>query len=134
MALGSCIDTAHCYEAGFDVSTAEGLEAALARIEQTIGLDAVHVIHTNDSRTALGSRADRHEHIGKGGIGLEGFRRILNHPRLKDKPFILETPIEEEGDDIRNLEAVRKLCGTGAGLRAADAGRRREAAARRRIT
>lgn len=62
-------------------------------------------------RKALGSHADRHEHIGKGGIGLEGFRRIVNHPRLKEKPFILETPIEREGDDLRNLTRIRRLCG-----------------------
>ena len=74
-----------------------------------MGLESVHVVHTNDSRTALGSRADRHEHIGRGGIGLAGFRRILNHPRLRDKAFILETPVEQEGDDLRNLEAVRRL-------------------------
>ncbi len=108
--LGCCIDVAHCYQAGFDVSTAEGLEATLKRIDEAIGLDAVRVIHTNDSRTPLGSRADRHENIGKGGIDLEGFRRIVNHPRLKEKPFILETPIDEEGDDARNLAAIRRLC------------------------
>lgn len=109
--LGCCIDVAHCYQAGFDVSTAQGLEATLGRIDEAIGLHAVRVIHTNDSRTALGSHADRHEHIGKGGIGLEGFRRIVNHPRLKEKPFILETPIEREGDDLRNLTRIRRLCG-----------------------
>ncbi len=109
VAVGCCLDTAHCYQAGFDVSSARGLADTLARVEATIGLDRVPVIHTNDSRTRLGSRADRHEHIGLGGIGLEGFRRILNHPRLRDKAFILETPIEQQGDDLRNLETVRGL-------------------------
>ncbi len=107
--LGCCLDTAHCYQSGFDVSTAEGLADTLARVDATVGLDCVPVVHTNDSRTPLGSRADRHEHIGRGAIGLEGFRRILNHPRLRDKAFILETPIEKEGDDLRNLETVRGL-------------------------
>lgn len=107
--LGCCLDTAHCYQAGCDVSTAGGLEEMLKRVDSTVGLEHVPVIHTNDSRTRLGSRADRHEHIGRGGIGLEGFRRILNHPRLRDKAFILETPIEEQGDDRRNLETVRGL-------------------------
>ncbi|MGH2372604.1 MAG: deoxyribonuclease IV, partial [bacterium] len=107
--LGCCIDTAHCYQAGFDVSTAKGLEDMLARLDKAVGLARVYVVHTNDSRTALGSHADRHEHIGKGGIGLEGFRRILNHPGLRDKAFILETPIENDGDDLRNLETVRRL-------------------------
>lgn len=108
--LGCCVDTAHCYQAGFDLSTAKGLEATLQLIDSTIGLDCVRVVHTNDSRTPLGSRADRHEHIGRGGIGMDGFRRILNHPRLKEKAFILETPIDEPGDDLRNLETVRRLC------------------------
>lgn len=108
--LGCCLDTAHCYQAGFDVSTAAGLAATLRLVDATIGLDCVRVVHTNDSRTPLGSRADRHEHIGRGGIGLEGFRRILNHPRLKEKAFILETPIDQPGDDLRNLETVRRLC------------------------
>lgn len=107
--LGFCLDTAHCYQAGFDVSTAKGLEDMLARLDKAVGLAHVHVVHTNDSRTALGSHTDRHEHIGKGGIGLEGFRRILNHPDLRDKAFILETPIENDGDDLRNLETVRAL-------------------------
>ncbi len=107
--LGCCIDTAHCYQASFDVSTAGGLEDMLARLDRAVGLRNVQVVHTNDSRTALGSRADRHEHIGKGGIGLAGFRRILNHPRLRDKAFILETPIEKEGADLRNLETIRRL-------------------------
>jgi deoxyribonuclease-4 len=114
---GCCIDTAHCYQAGFDLATAVGLETALERLEETIGLDSVHVIHVSDSRTRRGSRADRHEHIGRGGIGLPGFRRILNHPRLRDKPFILETPIERDGDDLRNLEVIRRLCRTGTGAR-----------------
>lgn len=108
--LGCCLDTAHCYQAGFDVSTAQGLEKTLQMVDSTIGLDCVRVVHTNDSRTAFGSHCDRHEHIGKGGIGLDGFRRILNHARLRDKAFILETPIEEDGDDYRNLESVRMLC------------------------
>ncbi len=107
--LGCCVDTAHSYQAGFDLARAEGLESWLRRIHETVGLDAVHVIHTNDSRTALGSGVDRHEHIGRGGIGREGFRRLLNHPALRDKAFILETPLEHKGDDYRNLRAVRRL-------------------------
>ena len=107
--LACCIDTAHLYQSGCDVSTAVGLEGTLARLDAAVGLDNIPVIHTNDSRTALGSRADRHEHIGKGGIGLAGFRRILNHPRLRHKAFILETPIDKKGDDLRNLDVVRSL-------------------------
>jgi deoxyribonuclease-4 len=106
-----CVDMAHCFAAGMDVSTYEGLEATLAALDQAVGLGRVPVIHANDSRSLLGSRRDRHEHIGKGGIGLEGFRRIVNHPALRDKTFVLETPIEEEGDDRRNLETIRALRG-----------------------
>jgi deoxyribonuclease-4 len=68
------------------------------------------VIHTNDSKAALGSRIDRHEHVGEGYIGKTGFRRILAHPKLRCKPFILETPVDAEGDDRRNLENLKKLC------------------------
>lgn len=107
--LACCIDTAHLYQSGWDVSTEKGLAATLARLDAAVGLDNIPVIHTNDSRTALGSRADRHEHIGKGGIGLAGFRRILNHPRLRHKAFILETPIDKKGDDLRNLDVARSL-------------------------
>jgi len=107
--VGCCIDTAHCYAAGMDVSTAEGLEKTVQSMKSTVGLDRVKVIHTNDSRSALGSKRDRHEHIGRGGIGLEGFRRIINHPLLREKAFILETPIEAPGDDQRNMKAILSL-------------------------
>jgi len=104
-----CMDTAHCYAAGMDIATREGLEDMLSSLDKTVGLRRVPVIHTNDSRSPLGSHRDRHQHIGKGGIGLEGFRRIVNHPLLRDRTFILETPIEAEGDDRRNLNAIRSL-------------------------
>ena len=107
--VGCCIDTAHCFAAGMDISTDSGLEAIVASLDATLGLDRVKVIHTNDSRSALGSHLDRHENIGKGGIGLDGFRRIVNHPSLRDKAFILETPIDEPGDDQRNMDAIRSL-------------------------
>ncbi|MBI3933606.1 MAG: deoxyribonuclease IV [Acidobacteria bacterium] len=104
-----CVDTAHCFAAGMDIATAEGLAAMLSELDRTVGLRPVPVIHANDSRSPLGSHRDRHEHIGKGGIGLEGFRRIVNHPALRKKVFILETPIETEGDDRRNLQAIRSV-------------------------
>ena len=107
--VACCIDTAHCFAAGMDISTEQGLTAMLTSLGRTVGLGRVAVIHTNDCRSALGSHRDRHEQIGRGGIGLEGFRRIVNHPALRDKVFILETPIEEEGDDRRNMEAVRSV-------------------------
>jgi deoxyribonuclease-4 len=100
--VGFCIDTAHCFQAGLDFFD----------VLQAFDLDSIPVIHSNDSRTAFGSRHDRHEHIGKGGIGLEGFRRILRHPGLRRKVFILETPVERPGDDRRNVETLKALAET----------------------
>ena len=108
--LGFCLDTAHSLAAGYDVAAASGLEKTLREVDRVLGLDSVPVIHTNDSKAPLGSRVDRHEHIGRGYIGIQGFRRILNHPRLRDKAFILETPIDQEGDDRRNLLKLKRLC------------------------
>ena len=108
--IGFCIDTCHCLASGYDISTAAGLKKTVGQIEQILGLDNVKVIHTNDSKTALNSHVDRHEHIGRGYIGMEGFRRILNHPKLRGKAFIIETPYDEEGDDVRNIETLKKLC------------------------
>ena len=120
--LGVCIDTAHVFAAGFDIRTAEGLEAALQLIDRTVGLERVFVVHVNDSKTHLGSRVDRHEHIGKGKIGLEAFGRVLNHSLLAGRAFILETPIDKPGDDRRNVAALWKLVGrvvkaTGEGMK-----------------
>jgi deoxyribonuclease-4 len=106
---GYCIDTAHCFEAGYDISTPDGLEGTIAAIERDLGLDNVPVIHTNDSKTPFGSRVDRHQHIGHGEIGAPAFGRILRHPKLAGKAFILETPIEEEGDDQRNVDMLKAL-------------------------
>ena len=109
--LGICIDTAHTFAAGWDLRTAEGLEHTLQALDRTVGLDRVYVVHVNDSKTHVGSRVDRHEHIGKGKIGLESFGRILNHPQLAGRAFILETPIDKLGDDRRNVAALWKLMG-----------------------
>jgi deoxyribonuclease-4 len=107
--VAACVDTAHCYGAGIDLSSEGGLQGLADTVERTIGWQKVPVIHANDSRARLGSHLDRHEHIGRGGIGSEGFRRIVNHAALRDKHFILETPIEEEGDDRRNLMVLKAL-------------------------
>jgi deoxyribonuclease-4 len=120
--VGICIDTAHLFAAGWDIRKAEGLESALRHIEGTVGLDRVRVIHMNDSKMALGSRVDRHEHIGKGKIGLDAFREILRHPLLAACAFILETPIDKPGDDKRNVAALWRLTGrvvraTGEGMK-----------------
>ncbi len=109
--LGVCIDTAHIFAAGWSIHTEQGLNAALQDLDRVIGLDHIAVIHVNDSKTAMGSRVDRHQHIGKGLIGLEAFGRILNHPLLAKCAFILETPIDKPGDDRRNVAALWKLRG-----------------------
>lgn len=108
--IGFCVDTCHCLASGYDVSSAAGLKRTVAEIDRALGLDNVRVIHANDSKTPLGSHVDRHEHIGRGHIGEEGFLRILNHPKLRGKAFILETPVDEEGDELRNMEMLKKLC------------------------
>jgi deoxyribonuclease IV len=110
LTIGFCIDTCHCHASGYDVASASGLKKTIAEIDRVLGIDNVKVIHANDSKTALGSHVDRHEHIGHGYIGEEGFRRILNHPKLRNKAFILETPNDEEGDEARNIETLKKLC------------------------
>jgi deoxyribonuclease-4 len=107
--IGYCLDTCHLLAAGFDIATAGGLEQTVAEAERILGLGNVAVIHANDSKKPLASRLDRHENIGAGYIGKQGFRRILAHPKLRSKPFILETPVEEEGDDRRNLDMLKKL-------------------------
>jgi deoxyribonuclease IV len=109
--LGVCIDTAHTFATGWDIRTSEGLNRALAELDRTIGINRIAVVHVNDSKTPLGSRVDRHEHIGKGKIGLEAFRGILNHPLFANAAFILETPIDKPGDDRRNVATLWKLVG-----------------------
>jgi deoxyribonuclease-4 len=107
--VGACIDTAHSFAAGYPIHTEDGLSQTVKQLDATVGLEQVRVIHANDSKTAFGSHADRHEHIGKGQIGLEGFRRIVQHPKLRSIPFICETPIDRPGDDKRNVRTMRKL-------------------------
>jgi deoxyribonuclease IV len=104
-----CLDTCHLLASGFDVSTAAGLRKTVAAVESTLGLGNVHLMHANDSKSPLGSRVDRHAGIGQGHIGLEGFRRILRHPGLRRKPFVLETPVKEQDDDRRNLDILKSL-------------------------
>jgi len=87
------------------------LRQALKQLDASVGVKNVRVIHANDSKTAFDSHADRHQHIGKGEIGKEGFRRIVRHPKLRDIPFICETPIDRPGDDQRNIEMMRTLAG-----------------------
>lgn len=107
--VGACMDTAHTFEAGYALHTREGLRETVGQLDRTVGLENLRVIHANDSKTDFGSRADRHEHIGRGKIGREAFRRIVRHPKLRSIPFICETPIDRPGDDKRNLRMMRKL-------------------------
>jgi deoxyribonuclease-4 len=107
--IGYCLDTCHLFAGGFDVASARGLRATLAAVEESIGLTNVHLFHANDSKGPLGSRVDRHANIGEGHIGVEGFRRILQHPKLRRKPFILETPVKNPGDDRKNLDTLKRL-------------------------
>ena len=88
---------------------AAGLKETVSAADRVLGLDLVKVIHANDSKGALNSHLDRHANIGEGQIGEDGFRRILTHPALRTKPFILETPVDEEGDDRRNVDALKRL-------------------------
>lgn len=107
--VGACIDTCHTHVAGYDIVSESGFSDTLAQLDATIGLKNVPVWHCNDAKAARGSKLDRHQHIGKGTIGLEPFRRLLNDPRLAHCAFIAETPIDEPGDDRRNVARLKKL-------------------------
>lgn len=107
--VGFCLDTCHLLVSGYDVATPGGLKRTIAEADRILGLENVRVIHANDSKAPLGSHIDRHEHIGQGYIGIDGFRRILTHPKLRSKAFILETPVDKEGDDRRNLDTLKSL-------------------------
>ena len=107
--IGICFDTCHAFAAGYDLSHQKGIEQTLEEIDKYLGLEQLKVIHLNDSKFSLGSRKDRHMHIGKGYIGLEGFKVLVNHKYLKDLPFILETPKYDEKDDLKNINLVKSL-------------------------
>ncbi len=106
--LGVCYDTAHTFAAGYDIRTKKAYQETFKEFNRIIGLKKLKVIHLNDSKKDLGTRVDRHEHIGKGFIGLEAFRILMNDPRFAKIPKILETP--KEGDmDKKNLKLLRSL-------------------------
>jgi len=107
--MGVCLDTAHSFEAGYDLSNKEGMERTLENFDQTVGLKRLHLLHLNDSKTPLGSRKDRHWHIGEGYIGLEGFRHLVNHPLLRHLPGIMETPRKDTVEDLKNMKVIRSL-------------------------
>lgn len=109
--IGICLDIAHAFESGYDLSNKDGIERTLESFDQVIGLKRLHLLHLNDSKTPLGSRKDRHWHIGEGYIGLEGFRWLVNHRLLKHLPGIMETPRKDTVEDLKNMKVIRSLVG-----------------------
>ncbi len=108
--LGVCFDTCHALAAGYEIRTPQGYEETFRQLDQVIGLERLHVFHVNDSKRDLGSRVDRHEHIGQGYIGLEGFRLLLNDARFRQHPMLLETPKGRDMQaDMENLATLRGL-------------------------
>ena len=107
--MGVCLDTCHTHVAGYDLVSPEGYEETMAQIAATVGFADVRVWHCNDAKAARGSKLDRHEHIGEGTMGLEPFRRLLNDPRFAHSAFIAETPVDEPGDDERDVKALLAL-------------------------
>lgn len=107
--VAACLDTCHTHVAGYDIVTEAGWADTLAQIDSTIGSAAVRVWHCNDAKAARGSKLDRHEHIGQGTIGGESFRRILREEKFAHAAFIAETPVDTQGDEKRNVHALREL-------------------------
>lgn len=107
--VGVCLDTCHTHVAGYDLVTTEGYEATMQQVGATMGFDAVKVWHCNDAKAPMGSKLDRHEHIGEGTIGAAAFKRLLHDARFDHAAFIAETPVDEPGDEMRNVMALRAL-------------------------
>lgn len=107
--LGLCLDTAHAWCAGYPINTVQGVQQLVEEIDRQVGIERLKVIHLNDTQDELGSKKDRHVDIGKGFIGEEGFAALVNHPALREIPFILETPRESDDDDLRNMNTIRRL-------------------------
>jgi deoxyribonuclease-4 len=107
--VGVCLDTCHAFAAGYELRTETGIEETLAQFDDQLGIRNLRIIHLNDSKGDRGSALDRHEHIGMGFIGEDGFRRILHHPVLSALPLICETPVDDRRDDVGNIEKVREL-------------------------
>jgi deoxyribonuclease-4 len=107
--IGICLDTCHAFAAGYELRTETGIRQTLAQFEDQIGIKYLRIIHLNDSKGDLGSGLDRHEHIGMGFIGEDGFRRILHNPVVSVLPLICETPVDDRRDDAGNIAKVREL-------------------------
>jgi deoxyribonuclease-4 len=108
---GVCLDTCHVFAAGYDIRTPDGYASVIREFDRTVGIANLKVIHLNDSKRGLGCRVDRHEHIGKGAIGLEAFRCLVTDPCLRGLPMIIETPKDNDfvSADSRNLRTLRRL-------------------------
>lgn len=110
--FGVCFDTCHAFAAGYDISSMQGYETVMEEFDKVVGIKAIELFHVNDCKKSLGSRVDRHEHIGKGAIGVEGFRTLMQDKRFRKIPKILETPKGEDNEfDRKNLELLRTLAG-----------------------
>ncbi|HVF92311.1 MAG TPA: deoxyribonuclease IV, partial [Blastocatellia bacterium] len=109
--VGVCLDTAHTFASGYDISTGKGFKATVGAINRSFGFDRIRLIHCNDSKAALGSRVDRHQHIGLGHIGERAFRRLAQNLKFRRIPFILETPVDDERGDEWNIKRLRELSG-----------------------
>jgi deoxyribonuclease-4 len=107
--VGACLDTCHTHVAGYDIVSEEGYTETARQIEATIGAKNVRVWHTNDAKAPRGSKLDRHEQIGRGTIGLDAFRRLLHDKRFAHCAFIAETPVDEPGDDQKNVATLKEL-------------------------
>ena len=107
--IGVALDTCHSYGAGYDLAHRDGIEETLSIIDGAIGLDRLRLVHLNDSKHGLGSHRDRHQNIGMGMLGEDAFRLILNHPVLRDLPFVMETPKDTPDDDKKNMATVLRL-------------------------
>jgi deoxyribonuclease-4 len=107
--VGVCLDTCHVHVAGYDIVSAEGYEETMKQVAETVGFEAVKVWHCNDAKAERGSKLDRHEHIGEGTIGASAFRRLLKDARFGHAVFIAETPVDNPGDEARNVGVLRTL-------------------------
>ncbi len=106
--IGVCVDTCHIFAAGYDLAKADEV---VRKLDATIGMDRVKLIHVNDSKFGLGERKDRHEHVGRGMIGKAALRAFLTHPRIRDLPMVLETPVDDDGDQASDMAALREIVG-----------------------
>ncbi len=108
--IGVCLDTCHLFAAGYDISTRKGCELVMEEFEKEVGIERLLAVHANDSKTPLGSGRDRHENIGDGYLGYDGFKAIMSHPAFSQVPFLLEVPgLQKEGPDLENILRLKRI-------------------------